>query len=63
MQTSTDALSNARSMLHTKAIPLLALSLLAGACDAAIVAQANKDTPPPSVQAEAAVEDEAKLEV
>jgi hypothetical protein len=50
-------------MLHAKAIPFLALSLLAGACDAAIVAQANKDTPPPSVQAEAAVDAEAKVDV
>ena len=49
-------------MLHAKFIPLLALSLFTGGCDAVIVAQANDDAPAPGVQV-AAVDVDAKVEV
>ncbi|HEY0134881.1 MAG TPA: hypothetical protein VGB85_12395 [Nannocystis sp.] len=51
--------------MHVKALfPFLALSLLAGACDAAIVSQANGDAPaPPAVEAEAVVDAEVAVVV
>jgi hypothetical protein len=51
------------SIMRAKTLfPLLALSLLTGACDAVVVAQANGEAAP-AAQAEAAVEADAKVEV
>lgn len=51
-------------MHATASRTLLVLSLLTGACDAVVVSQAaQEEAPPASVQAEAAVDAEAKLEL
>jgi hypothetical protein len=64
LQTFPEALSNAGSIMHAKALfPLLALSLLAGACDAVIVAQADDAPVPASAQAGASADAEVAVVV